>query len=326
MKENRYFAIDVTKMILAILVVALHSLPLSDNQDFNDAVRFICELAVPLFFCFSGFFFRTKTTLWPFVHRILSLYLFWFVIQVPLFSLGGTRELISFHRNLTLLENIQKVLFSSTYSISWYLVALLWCGIITFYLSHFWKGISLAVAGMLYILSITNNGSNEFFQDTWIYSVGEAYKSVFYTIRWSFPYGLIFFLTGYYLKDMEQRIHWKYFAACIALYGVIYVMKYHFAAVNIVYQFSTPLLILGITGLILKGGHPQPYVEEGRILRNTSTLLYLSHPVIMAILYKLFDATGTTRLLETLLVFAPCCWLYFVLRQKRGFGWLKYAC
>ena len=73
--ENKYYFIDKTKIVLAILVIVLHSGP-------NPSIEMICNVAVPLFFSFSGFFYSRSRKSWAdFSKRILLLYAFWFAVQ-----------------------------------------------------------------------------------------------------------------------------------------------------------------------------------------------------------------------------------------------------
>lgn len=51
-KLNDYFLIDVLKVVLAISVVLIHSLPVADSVFINSFLYSMCRIAVPLFFVF----------------------------------------------------------------------------------------------------------------------------------------------------------------------------------------------------------------------------------------------------------------------------------
>ncbi len=80
---------DVLKIVLAIFILAIHTTP----TDFS--LRPLLRLAVPLFFIITSYLFfskqnrlhsdRDKTNaLKKFVRRYLKLYLFWFVVLLPI--------------------------------------------------------------------------------------------------------------------------------------------------------------------------------------------------------------------------------------------------
>ena len=69
-KINDYFLIDILKVLLAIGVVLIHSLPVTDSVSINSFLYSICRIGVPLFFCFSGFFYKGASIF----HFVNSLY------------------------------------------------------------------------------------------------------------------------------------------------------------------------------------------------------------------------------------------------------------
>lgn len=75
-KVNDYFLNDILKVLLAIGVVLIHSLPVTDSVFINSVIYSICRIGVPLFFCFSGFFYSKSTSILHFIKRILILYIF----------------------------------------------------------------------------------------------------------------------------------------------------------------------------------------------------------------------------------------------------------
>ncbi|GAA4772446.1 MULTISPECIES: acyltransferase family protein [Flavobacterium] len=84
--------LDILKVVMAFLVVALHIFPVSKLEGLEGLVSYeiasgITRIAVPTFFLISGFFLQNKLNdtayLWKYVKRILLLYVIWQIIYLP---------------------------------------------------------------------------------------------------------------------------------------------------------------------------------------------------------------------------------------------------
>ncbi len=92
-KTRQFPAIDIMKLLCAILVVTIHTSPLSSvNKYLNHGlVQYVARLAVPFFFVAAGYFCFRKIQLTKFdinkpiayAKRIFILYLAWSVIYLP---------------------------------------------------------------------------------------------------------------------------------------------------------------------------------------------------------------------------------------------------
>lgn len=133
---GRYDSIDLTKFVLAFMVVLIHINPFS--AEVNVVVMPVLRLAVPLFFIISAFFFFTKVSVGKgatesdvvqavkraisFTKRNLSLYFFWLAILiVPVISLRGWFGHGILRGVFVLLQHF---FFGSTFIASWYIMAL----------------------------------------------------------------------------------------------------------------------------------------------------------------------------------------------------------
>ena len=134
---GRYDSIDLTKFVLAFMVVLIHINPFS--AEVNVVVMPVLRLAVPLFFIISAFFFFTKVSVGKgatesdvvqavkraigFTKRNLSLYFFWLAILiVPVISLRGWFGHGILRGVFVLLQHF---FFGSTFIASWYIMALI---------------------------------------------------------------------------------------------------------------------------------------------------------------------------------------------------------
>lgn len=76
--------IDIAKLIMAVLVVAIHTEPFAFNIWLDRGLGIITRLCVPFFFVAgSYFFFGSKRSLKDYITRMLSLYFLWTIIYLP---------------------------------------------------------------------------------------------------------------------------------------------------------------------------------------------------------------------------------------------------
>lgn len=277
-KINDYFLIDILKVLLAIGVVLIHSLPVTDSVSINSFLYSICRIGVPLFFCFSGFFYK-GASIFHFVKRVLLLYIFWIIVQFPL--------VLNQFTSLTLLQAIQKIVFVSTFPISWYLTSLIWCALLINVFHRFKPLTIFFIAAFLYVMCVTEFGwYYNVFQGTWIEEFNGIYKVIFYSIKYSFPQGFVFFVIGYYGKSwmrLNKTIVCLLLIVGLLCYAAESIFLYDKSALeSTVSMFSLPLLIFSIFVFILKSCKATHYIKAGRLCRNVSTLIYLAHPVLLS--------------------------------------------
>lgn len=180
-------------------------------------------------------------------------------------------------------------------------------------------------------MCVSEMGWNGFFENSWIVPLNNSFKTIFLTLGWGFPRGLIFFLIGFYARYLTKIpvAYWAIasFATTILFFGeAIYVRDagYYY---NVMVIFSLPLLIISLMALILKFCHDTQYVNEGKQLRRFSTFLYMSHPIIMAVVYKIFGRFhGFSCLLVVCAISLTLFLLHDKLQTRKYFRWLRYAC
>lgn len=90
--KSRNNNLDILKIVLAFLVVALHIFPVYKIKGWQGLISYeissgITRIAVPTFFLISGYFLRNKLNdtayLWKYAKRILLLYFVWQLIYLP---------------------------------------------------------------------------------------------------------------------------------------------------------------------------------------------------------------------------------------------------
>ena len=121
----------------AIFIVGLHCFRFNDDLY---TYWFVCSarFGVPCFFIISAFFLFKKDPDWnkmkQFTKRIAKLYLFWLIATAPftIYLRLFANHSISFTEKI--LNLIHTSLFSASFSGSWYLMALLQCSFIIYFL------------------------------------------------------------------------------------------------------------------------------------------------------------------------------------------------
>ncbi|WP_313807219.1 acyltransferase family protein [Flavobacterium sp.] len=150
--NSRSASLDILKLVLAFLVVALHIFPVSKMKGIPGLISYeiasgITRIAVPTFFIISGYLLRNKLNDWNYIKkyciRILLLYLVWQLIYLPdLFyhhhiKWFGTKELVL------------KLIYG--YWHLWYLLATVF-GVLLLYFSRNWQPKLKLITVLLLIL------------------------------------------------------------------------------------------------------------------------------------------------------------------------------
>ena len=85
-KSKKNYTIEVFRLISAVLVVAIHTKPFFDiNFHLGILFQIITNVAVPFFFCISGYFISMKLRekenyIKNYSIKILKLYIFWSIV------------------------------------------------------------------------------------------------------------------------------------------------------------------------------------------------------------------------------------------------------
>lgn len=258
--KRNYFFIDVLKLLLAILIVMLHSniFPNSDDNSFGSFLhKYIYVLVLPLFFSFSGFFFHNHTIAsfpWKKIKRVILLYLFWVIPNSP--TIYIKYNAVPFGHILS------GILFSGTFMTSWFLNAIIWCMIIDSLLSYLSPKVSFIGSGCVAIVSfLISNG---------VLVLPESVSNFFWMPFCFIPYYQYFFI-GRLCRMFSMNRTIVYISFVAILFAFLTSSLNH-------YMFW--LLICSICLLLTQG---LPFVENpiGVLFRKMSTIIYLSHPFVM---------------------------------------------
>lgn len=349
LKSNEYVKVDgdrfdVLKFILSLFVVGLHI-------DFFYPLTHVFRVAVPLFFIMTSYFFflkqntlesqqAKKQELIKYCKRILKLYLFWFVLLLPL-----TIYYHKWHEGLDMekvLVFVRSFFFGSTFRASWFLMASMMNIALVWYFSRKVKmGVLFAISIVLYIFCcMTSNYFHLCERIPYFTEFYNGYTTIFDVPCNSFPVALIFVLMGKYLADHEICVSNKLLIWTIVILSITCFMEFYFAwshryILSGDSYFSLPLMCLAIFMLI-----GQNYVAikgNTKNLRKYSTIIFCSHfsfgTIILMMLKEAFgeilvfsyDISVILTFIITVVICLLLCKLLLWLEKKPHFGWVRYS-
>ena len=292
--KPEYPAIDIAKLVCALLVVAIHTEPFAFNYWLDKAFGVLTRIPVPFFFMASGFFLfytdKEKTTflkISKYCFRILILYTAWSIIYLPLlYSRCLTDN--SFNTSMFL----KSIFWFGSYSHLWYLIASIVAALLTY--------VSLKVTSMkmTFFISVVFLIFGTMFS-TYAplfkrlhLGVLDRILSVLDTIgtRNGLFYGFFYITLGAYAiqcKSYKIAIYLAVFVVsfiALAVEGFIAVRyvgsiehNLWFCAPPLV--FSSYMIILSLKPIISK--------KIALICRNGSTIIYTSHRLFIVFLISI---------------------------------------
>lgn len=278
------------KMIAAVFVVAIHSQPFSGLTEIV-VVNILARMAVPFFFVASAFFFfrkpKEKQDWKLYVRRLSILYLFWFIIELPITTLHSFIEPETpFITNISIF--VRNFFFGSTFRGSWFIMALMECIPLLCFLSRrFSFRFLLSVGMILYVIIVSLTYYVAFLPDSVqrIVSCGMIYGG---HIETTFLSAFIFCLLGKYLAEHEECLIEKHhigklvvLVLILASIEVFTVNYYHPPIVNDFY-LMLPLLVFLLFLFLLQ--HEARFSFNYLKLRIYSTIFYFSHFIFVFLL------------------------------------------
>lgn len=348
-ESNRYVSVDgdrfdVLKFILAVFILGIHT-------DVSFTLKPVFRLAVPLFFMMTSYFFFLKQArldslrdkrhqLKNYCLRILKLYLFWFIVLLPL--------TVYYHKWYVdpgpglLLDVVHSFLFGNTFKASWFLMASLLCIVLVWYLSRWVKtGMMLALGVVLYCYCcLTTNyyhlcegipGFTEF---------NDAYVTLFKDPYHSFPVAFAFVVIGKYLAEHSVTVSnrvlgWVITVCLVLLYAEQHmVVSNHWVSRDDCFFSLLPMSV----GLFMLIGQNHVRVGVNAVkLRKCSTIIFCSHYSLAVLILHLLRSSmpglrvGTYDLFNlltfaiTLLLCLGLCELLLWLEKREHFAWIKYC-
>lgn len=290
MKERKA-SIDIFRIICAIMVVSIHTGPLSEfgyNWWYVTA-QILPRIGVPFFFCTMGYYYigsllKGQYKFWKTMKRMLITYGLWSIIYyIPDFRLvlEGSVSLKGF-----LINCVRQFLIYGSREHFWFFPAVFFSVIVSTLFAKIGKLSWLAGLSVIaYILGLLGCS---------YYGIGNQIPGVSILINYTqydlirriVLMGLPFFMMGYFLQKASiEKIKNK---ICFILEGIflvaflaeiVFVNKVQIQA-NIIITVFLYLLLFNTMLLLLKNPCGQ-YEKVASVTRDLSNFMYYSHPLFM---------------------------------------------
>lgn len=338
LKQNDTF--DLTKGLMALLVIAIHTLVFKNGSMGQILIFPLLRIAVPIFFLFSGYFLFSKLIKTPKEEQIgvilksekryLSLYLFWFIVLFPITL--KFKDYLSHGFFSGFQAIVTDVLFGSTFLASWYIMALAIDIVIVYLLDRFFnKHLVLLIVLFLNLLAIlmSNYGATSLGVEV------QRLLPIGFHPYLSFPVGMLWIYIGKLFAErkinfLHAYISWTGFA--VSLVGLyieqMIIARENWSVASDCFIMLIPTCIF-LFSIILNVNIKFQYRREARAF---STIGYCAHASIAACIEAIFNLlgfriidTGRSLIIWGLTVGASVLLTLVIIRVERFkyFHWIK---
>ncbi|MBR5087243.1 MAG: acyltransferase [Muribaculaceae bacterium] len=335
---------DFLKLVLAVLVAGIH---LSHT---GFVLRPVFRIAVPLFFMISSYLFFSrqgelqshqlrKQAFFKFAKRILALYLFWFVVLLPVTI--DHRGWCSNVNIFTVIDIVRGFFFGSTFKASWFLMASLIGTFIVWYLAEQKvKDRWIIVLGVLVYVGCCLVSNYYHLCDKIPYFDRLYHKYCFFFTEPynSFPMAILFVAIGKLMAQNKFQVRQSTLKVAIlllaiCLYGEFFMTKHFCLVIKDDCFFLMPPLCLCLF-MHLGQSKPHCYSFDTITMRSLSVIIYCCHNSIAYVIARYFRTMGMridtgselfvlftlTLSISSLIAFAILC-----VEKRRNLGWLRFS-
>ncbi|MCM1045979.1 MAG: serine racemase VanT catalytic subunit [Candidatus Gastranaerophilales bacterium] len=349
--RNAYTGIDYFRFVAALLVVAIHTSPLTTYSETGDFIltRIVARVAVPFFLMTSGFFLITEYArdgerLKRYLKKTAMIYGLSIVLYLPLnlYSSGAYQGNLSIGEYF-LLDLLKDLFFDGTMYHLWYLPASMLGAAIAWFLVRR-KGYrkALVITGLLYVAGLFGDSYYGLSERVPLLEIlyGQLFTVSDYT-RNGFFFTPLFFVLGGFIKDRISLRSKMALRGNLICFGVSFLcllgegMSLHTLGLqrhDSMYLFLPPCVYFLFVTLTFFRGNRKP------LLRTSALFLYIMHPmVIVAVrgfakvthLREFLVENSLMHYLAVSVLSAGCsllgAWLYAMWRQGKGTEALSYT-
>ena len=317
---NNYDAVDAFKFIAAVLVVVIHTSPFIEFGYWNYYVTCFCRIAVPFFFTFSSFiFYKRKKSISSYVKRMLVLYAYWFVIELPLvvysFFIAPDRPFVE-----KLLIFLRNFFVNSTFPASWFITAS-WQGMLLVHLLSKkvgWKGLFL-IGILCYCSSMPGTMYYELISGTPFYKPYWYGFNIILCPANSFITAVPFIVIGKYLASHKISLPgWKIYLLLFLAFCLAFLEVTRFRASCYMNDtFISLLLISPLLLLVLLNSSIRIPGPVCHLLRKSSILIYLVHLPILFLLQHFWGINNGFSCFTIVLAISMIISFLIILLSKR---------
>lgn len=278
MVNNRIVSVDVLKVFLAAMVVAIHN----SSSSFGSSAEFfifgaINRIAVPMFFFITGYFISASRDAGIFrqINKVLCLYIAWSFLYLILF-----KQVFFLNHDVHFIEFIKDIFLG--FSHLWYLQAIFLSLCCFVFLRRCSRKIQAVFAVLMLLVGL-------FVQYLFIFKFPYLVDGVYFYRNFAF-FGLPFLLLGHLVAGfslkLSNKLLWPYFVASLALFFVESSLVYRFSPSISVDLYLSLFLLCPLLFLLAS----KIEFSDRKIFTCFSlvaTFIYLSHPLVMILLRKL---------------------------------------
>lgn len=341
LNKDLYPLLNIVKFVLAIFIIAVHTWFLIDYKIGYYLYNVMYRLGVPFFFTASGFLLAKKvkdnqqnrnTIFKDFFKRNVIIYLYLSCMYMVINLIKANNFSAT-----NILQNIWQILIGNSWSIAWFLGAL----IISVFLIYYIKTekqfrFFLILAIILYLVGLTFNTYSFIFSNTRLAFLTDFLTSKFVTNRNFVFVGFVFTLIGYYLKSLKWQkiekidIKWFYilliFGFLVLVFEAIIIKKYISVLTTYDFFISHLVVIPSLLIISLKSKLNNLINIDTRIFRKLSTYIFFFHPFVLELL-NILRAKEFFNILNNNIIFFTCVTLITILisliynqYEKKGKG------
>lgn len=340
MHMKNYDILDISKFILAIFIIAIHTSLLPS---------FLypwLRLAIPLFFIISSYLLHLKikdsnkiekkSFIKKYIKRNLTLYLFWFIALLPI-TIYARREWFANGIPMGVWTVITQTIFSSTFVASWYISATIIGTLIVEFLSEKIKKNKLIPVFIVpYIICCLVSSYAFLFQgNDLILSISNMYSFFFTSPVFSFPVSLIYIYIGKIIAENSKPKSKKTCIIALTVSLALLFIEWKItSSISGVLSNDCLFMLLPCAYFIMELLiQTNISIKNAKILRKMSVIMYPLHASLALIVRAVVDhfihtnesIEGIIVFLTTLTLCLITCQLIFRLENKKHFKWLRYS-
>lgn len=316
-----YNSIDVIKVCMSILVVAIHTHPEYNFAEIvKELIRGVYTIAVPFFFIASGFLLwhkianasieKQEEKLKKWISKTIRLYMVWTAIYLPFTIYGFYHDGVPVLKSLVVF--IRNVLLIGQNFLSWplwYLLGMLVAGVVTFLIVVVWKmkmTVLYVVATLFAISGVLLDYCNE---HSVLLTITEAYYKLFQTTRNGFFEGLPYITIGMAIASGHIIKQKKILTALFLLSLVFHMMGI---------KLATFVTVYALFCIVIQFDLPNRNDSFYANCRLTSTIIYFVHMIWVGLLTLLLPIKLSPLWLFVIVVLLSFLTAFFVIRNKEN--------
>lgn len=300
---KKEYAMDWMRVVMAFLVIANHTSPLSQFNETADFLltRVVARIAVPFFFMMTGYFAlkekdedektrRKRINTW--LKKNIQLYCAATLIYLPvkLYALQGTWSLKGI---------LKAVLFNGTYYHLWYFPAVILGVILHEQLRKLKPSYSFALCLFAYLFALGGDSYYGFISKCGFQEAYEAYFFLFDTTRNGFLFAPIFLYLGKHMKlQFKKNSALAGFVMSLGMMSLEAILLRNLGEMrnDVMYLFLIPTSIFLFQYILTINK------KSDKKIRDLSMLIYLFHPMMILVVRMLARVNGLGVVKENQLI------------------------